>query len=415
MRNVLFGLAALVWAAIGFTAGASDLVPTRLQDEPGELRIAVTPLGFDDIGSLLDLMGWAYTEIKLEDLADADLLAQFDVVFVNCSADISSYSDTAAASLEEYVSAGGTLYASDWAYLLIETSFPGYITFYEGAFVGDSQNIQADIVDPGLVSYMSSNTIEIEFYLPSWVPIQSVTDQVRVYLAGDYTINEDPSLEVDHPLTVSFAYGEGRVVYTAFHNEGQPSEEEMKLLEYLVYISATEQLSEALQEQLTVLGYTTREELLGVISTGETSTRYALPNPSMNDLAVSLNWGQGTLRLSVFRPDGSLFAQQEGPPPLVVEIPNAEVGEWSYQVEALSVPTDNYPYVIQVGAPGSLTEQTPRSDQVLLYVGIVLGLCLCGLVTVGLIVGAVILVRRRKDSGGSLPPADSSARASHSR
>ncbi|MEM2991326.1 MAG: hypothetical protein QXQ02_09125, partial [Halobacteria archaeon] len=57
--------------------------------------------------------------------------------------------------------------------------------------------------------------------------------------------------------------------------------------------------------------------------------------------------------VSVYRPDGSLYTQVESETsPIIIEIPGAEPGEWTFTVEALDVPYDNYPIVILIGEAG---------------------------------------------------------------
>ena len=63
--------------------------------------------------------------------------------------------------------------------------------------------------------------------------------------------------------------------------------------------------------------------------------------------AVFVSWSGSTLRLRVYRPDGSLFAQRESSrSPLFIEIPETETdGIWSYEIIAVSVPQDDYPCI----------------------------------------------------------------------
>lgn len=429
MKKAILFLAAMAWVRVGFNTSVQAGTPPAVseiaglnphtipQSQANELRIAVTPSEYDDVGAILDIMGWMYTEIQYETLTDSDSLTQFDVIFINCHSDSFTYADSAAISLEQFVRQGGTLYASDWAYEYIEKAFPGYINYYpENPLIGDDQIVTADIVDPGLASFLDKPTLEINFELPLWVPVESVEDSVKVYLAADIQLM-DGAVSNDNPLTVSFAYGNGRVVYTAYHNEGQTSEEEIKFLNYLILVTTTEELSVLLQDGLTALGYNMQQEMLGSIRAADTSTPFIFSNPSTADLAVGLNWQDGTLGLSVFKPDGSLYAQLEGSPPLIMEIPNAETGDWSIHVKVIDVPFDNYRFVVQIGVPAivmatpsatlenpaatpaATTEVAQGSPVASLY--LVIGGVLClALLSVVVIIGVVFfLVKRRKARG----------------
>ncbi len=405
----------------------------QLQDNTNELKIAVTPPEFDDMGLILDSMDWKFTEIMSSELANYDRLAQFDVIFINCSKDVGLYSnfpefgrDAILANLERFVREGGTLYASDWAFEYIDKAFPGYIHYYpEDPLVGRAQSVTADIVDSGLANFFNSPTVEILFNMDSWVPIESVEDSVKVYMSADILLTNG-TIADEKPLVASFAYGEGRVVYTAYHNEGQTTEDGTRLMNYLVFVTTTEELSAALQENMTASGYATQQELLGSINTGDTSTRYTFINPSITDLAVGLNWQEGTLGLSVFKPDGSLYAQQDGSPPLIMVIPNAEAGDWSYQLDAIEVPHENYPYVVQLSVPAivaatpSATPESPagivqvtpsvipdnsaeadhapgNKGRLIFIVGSCI-LCLLALLFAGLLIGVVVMVIKRRNA-----------------
>jgi hypothetical protein len=73
---------------------------------------------------------------------------------------------------------------------------------------------------------------------------------------------------------------------------------------------------------------------------------------------VALHFGGSSLRLSLFQPDGTLFASQQGnQPPLRINVPgDVAAGTWVMQVEALDVPQSNYPFslsqsIVQCTAP----------------------------------------------------------------
>ena len=69
--------------------------PTVTADENGfeDLKLAVTPLSYDDMGYILTNLGYAYTEIQVTDLNDLTTLSAYDVVFINCAGDIEQYAE----------------------------------------------------------------------------------------------------------------------------------------------------------------------------------------------------------------------------------------------------------------------------------------------------------------------------------
>ena len=63
-----------------------------------------------------------------------------------------------------------------------------------------------------------------------------------------------------------------------------------------------------------------------------------------------LNWSGSELKLEVFKPDGTLYGEyQDTTPPISVDIPNPEEGLWTYNVTALDIPHNEYPFSIVVG------------------------------------------------------------------
>src|SRR6185436_99313 len=65
--------------------------PIEEQQPPAKpLRIGVTTPHYDDMGSVLNLLGSGYqhTPVKLDELLDPQRLGEFDVFFLTCSAQI---------------------------------------------------------------------------------------------------------------------------------------------------------------------------------------------------------------------------------------------------------------------------------------------------------------------------------------
>ncbi len=356
-----------------------------LNEQPS-INLAVTPPGFDDIGTVLSRpeLGYPWMEIQVADLANYSLLSQYDAIFINCSWNIQSTPQVASA-LQQYVQNGGSIYASDWAYEYIRDAFPGYINFPTDPYIGMSQQVTANITDAGLTNYINPtnppSTIDLEYDLGGWVVIDSVGADTTVHVRGTFDIysslsslaltsfEERQQLQTQQavealdqltnkPLVVSFEpYGAngGKVIFTTFHNEAQQTDLEKKLLEYLVLVPLTSAQQQAVAQVIAAEGLDLMRIDINTIDPGANSSSiiYAYTQEGVTDprLVFALAWSGSSLGLSVYRPDGSLYQQlQSSQSPIKVVIPNAESGNWKYQVTGVNVPYNNYPYVVGIGA-----------------------------------------------------------------
>lgn len=220
------------------------------------LKIAVTPPYYDDIGKILTYMKYSFTEIEPSDLSDYDLIKDYGIIFINCAGELEQPAQDAKTALQQFVQNGGNLYTSDWAFTFIQNSFPEYITF--SGYIGEAQTVTFTVVEPGLQDYLWGGNIgEITYDLSSWVPIESISSQTKVYLTGSYTVYESmgsanikslreqgtpesrskiPSTtESNKPLAVCFSYGNGKVLHTTFHNEAQLDWLIQRMLEYFIF------------------------------------------------------------------------------------------------------------------------------------------------------------------------------------
>lgn len=176
-------------------------------------------------------------------LGDYATLAQYDIVFLNCGLDDVSYLDspTYAANLRQFVSEGGSLYVSDQAYDIVEATFPDFIDFYDEDTMPQSaqkgaaaDNIIGTVSDPALSASLGAQTIELHYPLLAWAVMQSVTDDVRVYIRGDAPVSGGQTLD-EVPHTVGFQVGEGKVIYTSFHQEPGIAVMQERVLQLLVF------------------------------------------------------------------------------------------------------------------------------------------------------------------------------------
>ena len=116
--------------------------------------------------------------------------------------------------------------------------FAGDDTVIDDAQVGEYDLVTSNIVDASLSSWLDSPTIDIEYDLPVWPPIESVDEAaVTTHLQGNvsYRIGTETYALVDAPLLVSFTSGEGKVVFSTFRVAKNGTSEMMEILQYMMY------------------------------------------------------------------------------------------------------------------------------------------------------------------------------------
>ena len=186
----------------------------------------------------------------------------YQIVFINCGAE-ADLSTANKAILRSYVTGGGRIYASDWAYNLVEQVFPEFIDFYgstssaaapealDAAKVGDEGIVVNATVDPTLKAWLQNlsclggpcvqqdGTVKIDGFLSSWAVIDSfhsAVNGIKTWASGN--VSFDGGKKAVKPLTVTFGVGTGRITYTSYHNEGilaAELEPQQRILQYLVF------------------------------------------------------------------------------------------------------------------------------------------------------------------------------------
>jgi hypothetical protein len=70
-----------------------------------------------------------------------------------------------------------------------------------------------------------------------------------------------------------------------------------------------------------------------------------LINKLTQKIRVILGWGGSEFNLRVYQPDGSLYGEyQTQTPPINIEIEGAQPGEWQFEITAVDVPYEDYPF-----------------------------------------------------------------------
>ncbi len=230
--------------------------------DPLSLDVAVVTGDYDDFSKVLTDMGFVnFKEINGTDqtelvdfLSNADNLNKYDIIFMDggfveqgviYDADTANTTPaTVMSNIRAYVEAGGAIYASDWAYDVVEVGWPDRIDFVgadeipDDAQKGDYELVKkAAVSDAALAEYLGEQYMEIEYDLPVWPPMESVASTVSVHVTGtipysdglsDYTL-------ANVPLLASFNSGDGKVVFSTFRVVRNGGGDMLKSLQYMMY------------------------------------------------------------------------------------------------------------------------------------------------------------------------------------
>jgi hypothetical protein len=248
----------------------ADQVTTIPEDECAlgaeDLRIAVVTGDYDRVQDVLASIGVDAEHTTIFDsnyltgnvdwvnnlIMDYETLSSFDIVFLNCGVGDKSFigrdglfpisvNQVAIANLRQFVQEGGSVYASDWAYNIVEKTWPDFVDFAgddaepEAAKVGDAPfDITANITDGQMALSLGQNTMELHYPLLQWAVMDSVSAQTTVYVRADADLL-DGSTAREVPHTVAFRPGAGRVLFTSFHQEPGINPDMERVLQLLIF------------------------------------------------------------------------------------------------------------------------------------------------------------------------------------
>ncbi len=257
--------------------------------EPDAVGLAVLSGTYDQVGEVLDDLGFEYEQIcgtphahraGRQLIGDLEALASYEVLFVNCGTGIDLTADQPEVealreNLRAFVAGGGSLYVSDLAASFVSTVWPGQVEFALRDFQsgpaadccvcidcppeceaeersvgscgattlpaacggssgvagsGPVLTVQGRIIDDRLAALYGDRSVQVDFNLPGWIEIDAVAPGVDVMVEA----------EIDgraRPLIVGFTPepGGGRVIYTSFHNRSQAPDDMRRLLSALVF------------------------------------------------------------------------------------------------------------------------------------------------------------------------------------
>lgn len=229
--------------------------------DPLALDIAIVTGDYDDVQLVLESMGFSnYTLIDGTDaqtlltfLSDVENLRQYDVVFFNGGHvedgviydrnPDNTVDDAIRANLDTYVQEGGSVYASDWSYDVVEQTWPDYIDFLgddeepDAAQLGDYAMVTASVTDESLSSFLGKTQLEVEYDLPVWPPVTTVEPYVSIHITGtvEYREGQNSYTLASVPLLVSFSAGSGRVAYSTFRVAANNNDDMILTLQYMMH------------------------------------------------------------------------------------------------------------------------------------------------------------------------------------
>ena len=142
-------------------------------------------------------------------------------------------------NLKTFVESGGSIYASDFAFLYVEWPWPDAIEFFGddtvvyGPKVGGVGKLTAKVVDPVLAAHLGKDHVQLNFDEGLWAVAESAAADTKVHVSGNMS---SPLATVSNaPLLLTHKPGTGKVLYTSFHNEAQVTADMEAILQYLVF------------------------------------------------------------------------------------------------------------------------------------------------------------------------------------
>src|SRR4029077_15019091 len=187
-------------------AVSSVVVPEPAPPRVKQLRLAVSQTKkdvWDDMAKLLDGLGagYKYQLVPIRDLYDPRTFDDFDVLFLTCSSE--GNDQPVADNIRQFVARGGTLYASDWRYLVVAKAFPDMVN-QSVAGEGKDQELDADIVDAGLQDALCSQRVRLKFDLHHWKTAAFGGQRVKLLMKARYQTQQEGWSET--PLLVKFGF-----------------------------------------------------------------------------------------------------------------------------------------------------------------------------------------------------------------
>jgi hypothetical protein len=184
--------------------------------------------------------------------------------------------------------------------------------------------------------------------MAGWYPAGLSESGSKVYLSGEYRTSEGAVRS--SPLLVKAPFKEGTIIFTSFHNEKQNSEQELRLLRFLVFAAVTAKEVAKINKTMISGGFSPQKQNLLSASPDTPEVTQTYQNKKAGRLQFALSFAnQGAvLKLAVTGPGGQKREEQHTSS-FVIEFADAPAGDWKYTVTAVKVPYANFPFTLTVG------------------------------------------------------------------
>jgi hypothetical protein len=168
---------------------------------------------YDRVGDTMERLGYLYTTVDAEDLADPDTFTAIDALILNSGCGEGPAQDQAVIdNIRSFVEGGGRLIVSGRANDYVDAAWPNAITYIDGASGSGQQQTTVSFDYGDLSSYMLGNAVTVKYKIEGF-PVMTGTTGI-VLASGD--VKYSGGTAADAPLAVSFARGDGMVTYTNF-------------------------------------------------------------------------------------------------------------------------------------------------------------------------------------------------------
>jgi len=166
-------------------------------------NLAFVTGSYDEIQTIITNLGYTTTELTLDDITNNNL-DNINALFLNCGTNATiTLPDVFYNNLNDFVTNGNSLYASDWALRLLvgnDNYAQDCTTERPGGFIPDEMvcGIKSGaietltnntILNNDLSSFIGTNTIDIEYDLPSWMQLNYIDANFWEVLVEDQNAN----------------------------------------------------------------------------------------------------------------------------------------------------------------------------------------------------------------------------------